>query len=70
MVGIDDPIKDEVPDFIRYLKKAECHVIICTGDSLEATKNFAYEIGLIDDKSDLNTECIKGEALMIQLNKF
>jgi len=80
MVGIKDKNKPMIAETIKKFHEANIQTIICTGDSLEATRTFVKENleqkeAAEDEKFDLSetgeeTEYIKGSDLEIKVNEF
>merc|ERR550539_1814258 len=58
VVGIKDPVRDEVPDAIRKCQKAGIVVRMVTGDHLDTAKHIAKECGILTNP---NQDCITGE---------
>lgn len=58
LIGLEDPIRPEVPEAIRECNEAGIKVILITGDFPATAKNIAMQIGL-----DPNKGIITGEEL-------
>jgi len=58
IVGIEDPVRDEVPDAIRKCKKAGITVRMVTGDNINTARSIARKCGILsdDDPHDLVIE--------------
>jgi len=58
VVGIKDPVRDEVPGAIKKCQKAGIVVRMVTGDHLDTAKHIAKECGILTNP---NQDCITGE---------
>ena len=47
IVGIEDPVRDEVPDAIRKCKKAGITVRMVTGDNINTARSIARKCGIL-----------------------
>lgn len=54
LVGIEDPIRPEVPDAIQRCKDASINVRMCTGDNKEVAVAIAKECGILDKDIDMS----------------
>jgi Ca2+-transporting ATPase len=52
IVGISDPVRDEVPGAIKDCRRAGVIVRMCTGDNIETAKAIAIECGIYDPGTD------------------
>jgi len=58
IVGIEDPVRDEVPDAIKQCKMAGITVRMVTGDNINTARSIARKCGILsdDDPNDLVIE--------------
>lgn len=49
MVGIKDPLRDEIPHAVEQCKKAGVRVRMITGDNAETAKAIAKEAGILEE---------------------
>ena len=61
IVAIADPVRAEVPEAVREVKKAGIDIKIVTGDTPGTAKQIGREIGLWDDVSDTESNIITGQ---------
>jgi Ca2+ transporting ATPase len=64
MVGIKDPIRDEIPDAVRKCHEAGVTVRMVTGDNKETAFAIAKEAGILDKNADLQRfpyMCMEGK---------
>lgn len=64
MVGIKDPIRDEIPDAVRKCHEAGVTVRMVTGDNKETAFAIAKEAGILDRNADLQKfpyMCMEGK---------
>ncbi|KAF0692779.1 Aste57867_16170 [Aphanomyces stellatus] len=47
IVGIEDPVREEVPEAIRQCNKAGIAVRMVTGDNIETAKSIAFKCGIV-----------------------
>jgi len=55
LCGIEDPVREEVPEAIRNCKNAGIVVRMITGDNAETARSIAIKCGIIDINSDFIT---------------
>lgn len=60
IVGIEDPVRPEVPDAIKQCKKAGIVVRMVTGDNINTARSIAYKCGILDDEDCVNNLVIEG----------
>jgi Ca2+ transporting ATPase len=53
IVGIEDPVRDEVPDAIRMCQRAGITVRMVTGDNVATARSIALKCGILEPNSDL-----------------
>lgn len=58
VVGIKDPVRDEVPEAVARVQRAGIIVRMVTGDHLDTAKHIAKECGILQNPSQL---CMLGE---------
>lgn len=46
--AIEDRLQEDVPDTIRFLKRAGISVWVLTGDKIETAKNIGFAAGLLE----------------------
>ncbi len=59
-VGIEDPVREEVPEAVRSCIDAGIAIKIVTGDTAITAKEIARRIGLWDDATDGEEACLSG----------
>ena len=52
IVGIEDPVRPEVPDAIRQCQRAGITVRMVTGDNINTARSIAIKCGIIEPGSD------------------
>lgn len=52
VVGIEDPVRPEVPDAIRKCQKAGITVRMVTGDNLNTARSIAIKCGIVKPNED------------------
>lgn len=58
--GIEDPLRNNIPETIRRLAKAGVRTRMCTGDNVETAKSICMKAGIIvDPKDETDPEIIK-----------
>lgn len=50
--GIEDPLRDGIPDTIRNLARAGVTVRMCTGDNPETARSICLKAGILNDPKD------------------
>lgn len=50
--GIEDPLRECIPETIRQLKRAGVRTRICTGDNVETARSICEKAGIIVDPKD------------------
>ena len=46
--AIEDRLQEDVPDTIRFMKRADISVWVLTGDKIETAKNIGFSAGLLE----------------------
>lgn len=59
IVGITDPVREDVPDAIKECTRAGINVTIVTGDTTGTAREIGKQVGLLTDDSD-ERACISG----------
>lgn len=59
-MGIEDPVRPEVPGAIEKCKKAGIVVRMVTGDNINTARSIAYKCGILDDNDPINNLVIDG----------
>lgn len=60
IVGISDPVRDDVPEAVKECLDAGIKVKIVTGDTTATAREIARQIGLWDDNTDTERNIITG----------
>jgi len=53
IVGIEDPVRPEVPDAIKQCQRAGITVRMVTGDNVATARSIAQKCGILEPNSDL-----------------
>ena len=62
LVGIEDPVRDEVPGAIEDCKKAGIVVRMVTGDNMKTAAAIAKKCGILDAETDVQGAVIDGKT--------
>ena len=61
LLSFEDELRDDVPDSVSFIKKANVNITMVTGDNENTALQIAKESGITDDT---NTKVILGDAFM------